>query len=166
MVPFFASRKSIKSRAEQFAGYFFRAHDCLLQLGRGLFFLTKSVPSFLLLIEEKKAKEDQGDFGRRRSLAGYMQLGTSLFVSFEVPGQPPRPLFVAFKVPGQLGRRPCRLDFLLPPFLSSRKEKEKEKPPFLTSRKSPKSRAEQFAGYFFRMHDCFLQRGRGFFFLA
>jgi len=45
------------------------------------------VPSFLLLIEEKKAKEDQGGCGRQRSLAGYMQLGTSLFVSFEVPGQ-------------------------------------------------------------------------------
>jgi len=38
------------------------------------------------LIEEKKAKEDQGGFGRQRSLAGYMQLGTSLFVLFEVPG--------------------------------------------------------------------------------
>ena len=62
------------------------------------------VPSFLLLIEEKKVKEDQGGCGRQRSLAGYMQLDTSLFVSFELPGQPPRPLFVAFEVPGQLGR--------------------------------------------------------------
>ena len=34
------------------------------------------VPSFLLLIEEKKAKEDQGGFGRQRILAGYMQLDT------------------------------------------------------------------------------------------
>ena len=87
MVPFLTSRKSPKSRAEQFAGYFFRAHDCLLQLGRGLFSLAKSVSSFLLLIEEKKAKEDQGGFGRQRSLAGYMQLGRGLFVAFEVPGQ-------------------------------------------------------------------------------
>ena len=84
---FLASRKSLKSRAEQFAEYFFRVHDCLLQLDRGLFFLTKSVPSFLLLIEEKKAKEDQGGFGRQRILAGYMQLGMSLFVAFEVPDQ-------------------------------------------------------------------------------
>ena len=45
------------------------------------------------------------------------------------------------------------------PFLTSRKEKEKEEPPFLTSRKSPKSRAEQFAGCFFRAHDCLLQLG-------
>ena len=37
MVPFFASRKSPKSRAEQFAGYFFRAHNCLPQLGVTLF---------------------------------------------------------------------------------------------------------------------------------
>jgi len=81
-----ASRKSPQSRAEQFAGYFFRVHDCLLQLGRGLFFLAKRVPSFLLLIEEKKAKEDQGGFGRQRSLAGYMQLGRGPFVAFEVPG--------------------------------------------------------------------------------
>jgi len=58
------------------------------------------------LIEEKKAKEDQGGFGRRRSLAGYMQLGMSLFVTFEVSGQLGRGLFVAFKVPGQLGRHP------------------------------------------------------------
>jgi len=84
---FLTSRKSPKSRAEQFSGYFFRVHDCLLQLGRGLFFLAKRVPSFLLLIEEKKAKEDQGGFGRQRSLAGYMQLGMTLFVAFEVPGQ-------------------------------------------------------------------------------
>ena len=80
------SRKSPKSRAEQLAGYFFRAHDCLLQLDRGLFFLTKRDPSFLLLIEEKKAKEDQGGFGRQRILAGYMQPDTSLFVAFKVPG--------------------------------------------------------------------------------
>ena len=86
MVPFFASRKDPKSRVEQFAGYFFRAHDRLLQLDIWPFFLVKSVSSFLLLIEEKKAKEDQGGFGRQRSLAGYMQLGMSLFVSFEVPG--------------------------------------------------------------------------------
>ena len=83
---FLTSRKSPKSRAEQFAGYFFRAHDCLLQLGRGLFFLAKRVPLFLLLIEEKEAKEDQGGFGRRRSLAGYMQLSVTLFVAFEIPG--------------------------------------------------------------------------------
>ena len=75
-------------------------HDCLLQLGRGLFFLTKSVPSFLLLIEEKKAKEDQGGFGRQRSMAGYMQLGRDLFVAFEVPGQLGTSLFVLFEVPG------------------------------------------------------------------
>ena len=75
-------------------------HDCLLQLDRDLFFLTKSVPSFLLLIEEKKAKEDQGGFGRQRSLAGYMQLGTSLFVAFKVPGQLGKRPFVTFKVPG------------------------------------------------------------------
>ena len=97
---FLASRKSPKSRAEQFAGYFFRAHDCLPQLGRGLFFLTKSVPSFLLLIEEKKAKEDQGGFGRQRILAGYMQLGKNLFVAFEAPGQLGKRPFVTFKVPG------------------------------------------------------------------
>ena len=84
--PFLTSRKSPQSRAEQFAGYFFRAHDCFLQLGIWPFFLVKSVSSFLLLIEEKKAKEDQGGFGRQRSMAGYMQLGMSLFVSFEVPG--------------------------------------------------------------------------------
>ena len=84
--PFLTSRKSPQSRAEQFAGHFFRAHNYLLQLGRGLFFLAKRVPSFLLLIEEKKAKEDQGGFGRQRSLAGYMQLGMSLFVAFKVPG--------------------------------------------------------------------------------
>ncbi|ETK02368.1 hypothetical protein N425_04645 [Tannerella sp. oral taxon BU063 isolate Cell 2] len=38
------------------------------------------------MIEEKKAKEDQGGFGRQRILAGYVQLGTSLFVAIEVPG--------------------------------------------------------------------------------
>ena len=64
MVPFFASRKSPKSRVEQLAGYFFRTHDYLLQLG------------------------------------------TSLSVSFEVPGQSPRSLFVSFKVSGKLGRHP------------------------------------------------------------
>ena len=99
--PFLTSRKSPQSRADQFAGYFFRTHYYLPQLGRGLFvsfevpgqlgrrpfFLAKRDPSFLLLIEEKKAKEDQGGFGRQRSMAGYMQLGTSLFVSFEVSGQ-------------------------------------------------------------------------------
>ena len=111
---FLASRKSPKSRAEQFAGYFFRAHDCLPQLGRGLFvsfevpgqlgrrpfFLAKRDPSFLLLIEEKKAKEDQGGFGRQRILAGYMQLGKNLFVAFEAPGQLGKRPFVTFKVPG------------------------------------------------------------------
>ena len=70
------------------------------QLGRRPFFLAKRDPSFLLLIEEKKAKEDQGGFGRRRSLAGYMQLGMSLFVAFEVPDQLGRHPFVTFEVPG------------------------------------------------------------------
>ena len=60
-----------------------------------------------------------------------MQLGTCLFVAFEVPGQ--------------LGRHPRCLDFLLPPFLSSRKEKEKEMVPFFASRKEKEKEAPPFS---------------------